>query len=306
MRNLNRTTLAGLRAVEAVGRLGSVRAAADELGVTVGAVSQQVQKTEHQLGRPLFERRPKGLVATAPGEAVLQRLSRGMAELSAAVALAGQQSDQSLTVSAAPVFASKWLVWRLKSFNAEHPDIQIRVDASDTLIDPNVSDVDVCIRVGPEPGSNVVSTRLLDHRIFPVCSPMLARRVKTPADFGKLPIIRDQNASFDWNLWLEPHGLDSSILGDGPSFSDGAICLDAAIAGQGVFLAWETLACDALRFGRVVAPFPDRISTNHAYWLVTGTRPPRPKVVRDFERWLKRELDASIKATDQRSEDEEC
>ena len=74
MQNLNRTTLAGLRAIEAVGRLGSLRAAADELGVTVGAVSQQLQKTEHQLGRALFERQPRGLALTSHGEAVMQHL----------------------------------------------------------------------------------------------------------------------------------------------------------------------------------------------------------------------------------------
>ncbi len=289
----------GLRAVEAVGRLGSLKAAADEIGVTIGAVSQQLQKTERQLGRTLFERRSRGLTLTEAGTAVLQHLTRGMAELSAAVALAERSSEQLLTVSVAPVFASKWLVWRLKKFNALHPDIRVRVEATDTLIDPDSSDVDACIRVGPGDWPDVKKSKLLEQRIFPVCSPSLAQRIQTPADIGKLPIIRDQGEMFSWNLWLRPNGLDETILGDGPSFSDGSLCLDAAIAGQGVFLAWETLACDALRLGRLVAPFPDRYTTDYAYWFVTGRHAPLKRSVRAFERWLREELAAAMReATD--------
>ena len=294
MKNLNRIGLGGLRAIEAVGRLGSLRAAADEIGVTAGAVSQQVQKTERQLGRPLFERHAKGLVPTAQGAAVLRHLTQGMSELSEAVALAERRQEQTLTVSVAPVFASKWLVWRLKTFNAEHPDIRIRVDATDTLIDPNISDVDICIRVGPGNWPGVHASKLLDQRIFPVCSPALAQQIETPADLARYPIIRDGGEMFGWNIWLKPHGLDDSILGDGPTFSDGSLCLDAAIAGQGVFLAWETLACDALRFGRVVAPFPDRHRTDFSYWLVRARHAQPSKSARAFERWLRRELDVAL------------
>jgi LysR family glycine cleavage system transcriptional activator len=111
-----------------------------------------------------------------------------------------------------------------------------------------------------------------------------------------VPVIRDQGEMFGWNTWLEPNGLDEAILSDGPVFSDAALCLDAAIAGQGVFLAWETLACDALRSGRLVAPFPGRYPNGFAYWYVTGQYARRSQSVRDFETWLRSELEASIEA----------
>ena len=133
--------------------------------------------------------------------------------------------------------------------------------------------------------------------VFPVCSPSLARQIQTPADIGKLPIIRDQHEMFGWNSWLEPNGLDESVLGDGTSFSDRSMCLDAAVAGQGVFLAWETLACDAPRFGCLVAPFANRYTNGYAYWFVTGRHTPKSKTARDFERWLRRELDAAMAET---------
>ena len=293
MRNLNRIPLNGLRAVEAAGRLGSLRAAADELGVTIGAVSQQVRKTERQLGRPLFDRLPKGLSPTPLGEDVLRRLTAGIAELSAAVALAEGSHENVLTVSAAPVFAGKWLVWRLNRFTEEHPGVRIRIDATPALVDPTFSDVDVCIRVGRGDWPGVQAEKMLDHRVFPVCSPAVAERLKEPADLASVPIIRDPDAMFDWNTWLAPNGLDADLLGDGPVFSDASICLDAAIAGQGVFLAWDTLANDAIRMGRLVAPFPGRYRTGIAYWFVTGRTGERSPHVRAFRAWLKQELTAT-------------
>jgi DNA-binding transcriptional LysR family regulator len=294
MHNLNRIPLAGLRAVEAAGRLGSLRAAADELGVTIGAVSQQVQKTERQLGRTLFERLPRGIRPTSLGEEILKRLSIGMAELAAAVALAEHRDQKVLNVSAAPVFAGKWLVWRLKRFNQRHPEIRVRIDANVALIDPSLSDVDVCIRVGWGDWPGVAADRILEQRVFPVCSPTMAEGLRDPADLGSVPIIRDPEAMFGWNVWLRPNDLDDSILGDGPVFSDASLCLDAAIAGQGVFLAWETLANDAIRMDRLAAPFPGRYRTGISYWFVTAQNRANRSRIRAFRAWLEEELSASV------------
>ncbi len=294
MQNLNRVHLAGLRAVEAVGRLGSLRNAADELGVTVGAVSQQVQKIEGQLGKTLFERQPKGLVPTALGTDILKRLTSGMAELSAAVAIADTDNSRTLTVSVAPVLAGKWLVWRLNRFNQAHPEVHIRVEATVALVDPNISDVDLCIRVGEGGWPDVKASRLIGHRVFPVCSPELAEQLQTPADLLKVSIIRDLGTTFGWDVWLAPGGIDPGELGGGPEFSDAMMCLDAAIAGQGVFLAWDTLANDPISRGQLVAPFSEKRSSGLSYWFVTARHAPRSKNVEAFKRWLKAELEATV------------
>ncbi len=290
MRNLNRFHLNGLRALEASGRLGSLRAAAEELGVTVGAVSQQILKAEEQFGRPLFERHPKGLKPTPFGQDVLRYLSSGFAEISAGLALADRRREGVLTVSVAPVFASKWLVWRLQRFREQHPDWRIRIDADVALVDPNTSDVDVCIRVGRGNWPTVRAEKLLDQLVFPVCSPALGTRLRHPGDLASVPIIREPTPMFGWNAWLHPNGLDESILGDGPVFSDASLCLDAAVAGQGVFLGWETLACDAIAMGRLMAPFPDRYATGIAYWFVTSRSALSSRAVEAFRDWLKTEL----------------
>ncbi|GAA0779927.1 LysR family transcriptional regulator [Roseibium denhamense] len=294
MKNLNQFHLSGLRAVEAVARLGSIKAAAEELGVTVGAVSQQVQKTEDQLGVQLFERQNRAVLPTAHMLGMQPHLTSAMSSLAAAIATTRRGREDALTISVAPVFAGKWLVWHLKAFNKKHPGIRVRVEATIDLVDPDTSDVDLCIRVGRGPYPGLNAEKLLNQRVFPVCSPKLAAEIREPADIGKLPIIRDPGQMFTWNAWLSLFGLDESILQDGPTFSDGSLCLDAAIAGQGVFLAWETLAVYAVKSGQVVSPFPERPATGLGYWLISGTSAPRTKAKAAFGDWLREELQNSI------------
>jgi LysR family glycine cleavage system transcriptional activator len=297
MEHLNQVHLNGLRAVEVAGRLGTLALAAEELGVSIGAVSQQILKTEQQLGRTLFTRTPKGLVATPFGTQVLAYLERGFRELSRGVGLAQEPNRNLLTVSVAPVFAAKWLVPRLHSFQRAHPDLHVRIDSSIELVDLDHSDVDLAIRVGPGTWSDVKAELLLEQLVFPVCAPALAARLKTPRDLAKLPIIYDRPSitrdifQVRWNLWLAQHGMDESMLVTaGPSFSDSALCLDAAIAGQGVMLGWHTLAMDALADGRLVKPFAEEAETGLGYYLVTSLARGNDKKIAAFKAWIRQEI----------------
>lgn len=286
MDQLGRVHLNGLRAVETVGRLGTLAKAAEALGVTVGAVSQQILKTERQLGHALFLRTPKGLVLTPFGEQVLPLLQKGFRHLSAAVALAGREGDGELTVSVPPVLAANWLVSRLSGFTENRPDLAIRIDATVSLVDLDDGSADVAIRVGEGPWPDVRATKLVDQLIFPICSPGNAAKLRTPADLAQLSIITDGNTRVPWSAWLAPFGLDESLLRRGVVFSDSSLCLEAVIAGHGVMLAWQTLAEDALRSGRVVAPFPDLIPTGASYWFVASANRPLRPVEQAFRSWL--------------------
>lgn len=290
MNDLSRIHLNGLRAVEAAGRLGSLTAAAEELGVSLGAVSQQVLKAEGQLGQTVFVRSSKGLAPTPFGREVLAHLSEGFRHLATAAALGRAQAQNSLTVSVAPVFAAKWLVPRLSRFSDKLPELKLRIDASVELSDPDRSDVDLAIRVGRGdwPGLRVV--HLMDQVVFPICSPRLAAELRSPADLARVPVLRDQYAMYGWDCWLEPEGYGDLTLSDGPLYSDAALCLEAAIAGQGVFLGWPTLANDSIARGQLVAPFPGRHRTGLAYWMVTSAQRRPGANLQRFERWLREEL----------------
>ncbi len=127
----------GLRAAEAVERLGSLSAAARELEVSTGAVSQQIARLEAALGRTLFDRRPGGMRPLPGTEEIFRLLGNGFDHLSAAVDLTRRDRHSTLTVSVAPIFAARWLIWRIPDFSRAHPDIRIRLDSDVALVDPN-------------------------------------------------------------------------------------------------------------------------------------------------------------------------
>jgi DNA-binding transcriptional LysR family regulator len=298
MKNLNLVHLNGLRAIEAVGRLGSLQAAADELGVSVGAVSQQISKAEAQLGHLMFERRPKGLVPTDIGRPVLARLSDSFLKMSEAVALAQRRDNHCLTISVAPVFAARWLVRRLESFARQFPDIVLRIDATMQLIDPATSDVDLGIRVGKGDWQDVVSELILPQQVFPVVAPSLAAELKTPRDILSVPAVIDSRAMFGWDVWLDEAGLGGETINARHFFNEASLCIDAVVAGQGVMLAWQTLTADAICEGRLVAPFKIRAPTGFGHYFVTARGERESHKVKVFKAWLRKELASSMDALD--------
>ncbi|PDS39124.1 LysR family transcriptional regulator [Rhizobium anhuiense] len=294
MKNLNTVHLNGLRALETVGRLGSLQAAAEELGVSVGAVSQQVIKAEAQLGQVIFERTARGMIVTEAGRPVLLALDEGFARLSAAVSIANRKDDTILTISVAPVFAARWLVCRLDRFAERHPDIKLRLDATTNLASPALCDVDIGIRVGNGKWPDVKAELLLEQEVFPVCSPEMAAKLKEPADILELPAIIDGHAMFTWEVWMREAGLSGATLSTRHVFNDASLCLDAAIAGQGVMLAWQTLAAFALAEGRLAAPFGIRAPTGFGHYFVTAEGTREPKKVKDFKAWIREEMAGTL------------
>ncbi|MGO4352340.1 LysR substrate-binding domain-containing protein [Rhizobium sp. RAF36] len=290
MRNLNSVHLNGLRALEAVGRLGSLQLAADELGVSVGAVSQQVIKAEAQLDQLIFERTPKGMVVTEAGAPVLAALSEGLSRLSEAVSMAQKTDETTLTISVAPVFAARWLVYRIDRFAEQFPDINLRIDATTKLVNPAASDVDLGIRVGNGQWPGVRAELLLEQEVFPVCAPRIAEGLREPRDILEVPAIIDGKAMFAWEVWMREAGLSGSTLTTRHVFNDASLCLDAAMAGQGVMLAWQTLAGYSLQAGQLVAPFGIRARTGFGHYFITAEGTREPKKVRAFKDWIRSEM----------------
>ncbi|RWB26244.1 MAG: LysR family transcriptional regulator [Mesorhizobium sp.] len=291
---LNRVHLNGLRAVETVARLGSLSAAASELNVSASAVSQQVKRTEEQLGQALFERTASGLVLTEFGNVFTARLGAGFRELAQAVALADEASECTLVVSVAPAFASKWLLPRLSRHFARHPNVLLRIDASGRIADLDHSDIDVGIRMGDGKWPGVRAELLLAQEVFPVCAPSIAARLKSIEDLAQTCAIIDERSMISWDSWFEAAGVKPVTFLKGARFTDPMLCLESAIAGHGVMLAWQLLTADALADGRLVAPFGARAESGLGYWLVTSASKSESRKVRDFKAWIREEIEATM------------
>lgn len=290
MATLNQLHLNGLRAVEAVLRGGSLQKAADELAVSASAISQHVARTEAQLGRNLFDRTPGGLVPTPFGVAFGRRLTAGFDELAAAAAMA--DGEKTLVISVAPVFASRWLMPRLSRHFRMYPDVLLRIDASPKLTDLDHSDVAAAIRLGNGHWPGVRAELLFEIIEFPVCTPEIAATLTKVEDLAKAWVITDDNSMLGWNSWFKAAGVEPVTMQAGAHFSDPMLCLESVLAGHGVMLAWNMLAGEALKDGRLVAPFGVTAASGLSYYLCTSAKRQPDQKVRNFSRWLQEEIRA--------------
>jgi LysR family transcriptional regulator, glycine cleavage system transcriptional activator len=286
--------LNSLRAFEVVSRHESFRAAAEELHVTVAAVSQQVKTLEDHLGRKLLRRRSGGYSLTPDALAGLKALREGFDQLSSAVATMSSGGQRVLTVSAVPSLAAEWLVPRLHRLRDQYPELDVLLHASRELVDLERFRVDVGIRYGSGSYPGLISERLFVDEIFPVYSPQLLKGralLGKPGDLRGLPLIHTDWAPQSghwpgWTDWMRAAGVTGVNVTKGLRFSDGALALQAAASGQGVALASKALALEHLAAGRLVRPFKLSLVTDFAYYVVCAkTRAEEPDLTA-FRRWL--------------------
>ena len=281
--------LNSIRAFEAAARHLSFTRAAEELFVTQAAVSHQVKTLEEWLGLPLFRRRNRQVFLTEAGQSYLPAVREALDGLSAATRrLVEQDAGGTLTVSLLPSFAAKWLVPRLRGFRERHPDIEVRIDADDKLVDFSRDDVDIGIRYGAGGWPGVEATKFLTEDRFPVCSPDLLRGphpLRSPADLKHQTLLHDDTRD-DWRAWLLAAGIDDVDPRYGHAFNDSSMLLEAAIDGQGVALARGALASRDLSAGRLVKPFDVELPARYAYYIVHAPGAGQLPKIRAFVDWL--------------------
>lgn len=283
--------LNALRAFEAVARHLSITGAAEELGVTPGAVSQSVKSLEEYLGRTLLSRTPRGLTLNDAAAAALPALSEGFDRLAeGALRLAGPERGGRLTISVAPSFAQKWLAPRLADFAMAQQDLDVQIHASMGLANFEAEGVDLAIRYGAGRWPNVESKLLLREEVTPVCAPAVAEEIKSPDDLARFTLIHDDSnlndeSCPDWTMWLKAAGAKNVDAARGPRFNQSAMAIEAAASGRGVALAKRTLAQADLDAGRLAAPFTTSTPIEFAYWIVHPPGRARSRAARAFIAW---------------------
>ena len=290
--------LSALRAFEAAARHMSFSKAAAELFVTPAAISHQIHALEEDLGVRLFHRLNRSIELTASARVLLPGLSEAFAGIRAAVKRLRSHNDTgSLTVTASPSLAAKWLVLRLHRFQARCAEVDVRISATDEVVDLTKGDFDIAIRYGAGhyPGLDV--ELLFTNEVFPACSPQLLAAgppLQTPDDLRHHALIHDQAVERDplvptWPMWLKAAGVKDVPATAGLSFNNMSLALDAAIAGHGVVLAYSTIAAADIAAGRLVRLFSLALPDQFSYYLVTAPSAlERPKV-RAFRDWLREE-----------------
>ena len=292
--------LNALRAFEAAARHMNFSRAADELSVTPGAVSQQIQNLEEYIGAPLFKRTPKGLLLTDAAQTALPALREAFDRLAeAASLLTAAEEGRRLTVSVAPSFAAKWLVPRIGRFEAAHPEVEVWVNAGLELVDFTSGEIDLAIRYGSGRYPGLEVTRLLGETVSPVTSPALLETnpLNQLSDLANHVLLHDGSPDADescpdWAMWLAARGVKGVDGARGPRFNQSSLVIEAAANGRGVALAKATLAQDDIDAGRLVMPFRDATVVDFAYYIVHPKAKARLGSVRAFIAWLTAEAEA--------------
>lgn len=289
--------LPALRAFVEVARRGGVKDAAAALGVTPGAVSQQVRALELRLGVVLLERLHRGVRLSAEGERLFASLDPAFRQIEDALRPYGGQPGRTnlLTVTTTPSFAATWLAPRLGAFAAAHPDIEVRLLAGVGLADLHGGEADLAIRHGGGDYPGLVSLRLFDPCLIAVASPQRlaeAPPIRRPSECLGYPLLQDRNRR-DWSQWAAASGEPSSPRWrDGSSFADDALLIRAAIAGQGLAVVRDIYAADELAAGRLVRVLDNAAPTADAYFLVARPDRMARSGVKVFRDWLLRAVAA--------------
>lgn len=282
--------LNGLRAFEVAARHLNFRLAAEELGVTQGAVAQQVRGLEAALGLKLFERHARTLALTDAGRSYAANVRRAF-ELISDATEALRPEPRHLTISVTPSFASRWLIPRLPQFTEAHPDIDLRILATDRISNFQTDAVDLAVRYGRPPfGPGVNADLLFEQVIVAVASPLLIEKLgppDQPENMRRYTLLHDSHDF--WPQFLDralPGGIASA--GKNIRFNQTSLAIEAAVAGQGLALASLVFVAEDLASGRLARPLPTELRVGADFYLVSPRRSRHPTAIREVRDWMVR------------------
>jgi LysR family transcriptional regulator, glycine cleavage system transcriptional activator len=275
--------LNALRAFEAAARLGQMSAASDELAVTPGAVSRQVRQLERTLGIRLFVGPKNKLQLTAAARTLLPVLSTSFDKIESTIRALHNEESGALDVSCFGTFTMKWLIPRLYSFNAEYPEIEIRLATSDRITDTGRYDVIIEVS-NVEDMDTATMVPLFSERLGPVMAPSLAAEfnLRSPEDLTGKAVLHTKTRPDAWQMWKDSLGYTFETH-TGSTFEHYYFTLKAAISGLGICIAPWHLVIDDILAGRLVAPFSFQES---GYFYVAKRCRQKSKKLDRFCEWL--------------------
>jgi LysR family glycine cleavage system transcriptional activator len=264
-----------------------------------------VHGLSRELGVQLIERNGRGVALTSEARELAAAASAALIQLNTAIdRVSSIGRDQVLSIGCSPSFAIRFLVPRSSTFRTQHPELDLRIAASDVPTE-SVHATDVAIHLSSGPTPKLFCEKLSDEVVFPVASPRLrgdAKRAWSKADLLKHPLLHDEALSDDpkrvgWPTWLEHAGFSApGAAWSGPRglrFSHAYLAIEAALAGDGVALVRRSLVADDLQRGRLIAPFPLAVPSGLAYWFVSARDPKQRPSVQRLREFLSQQLKAA-------------
>lgn len=280
-----------LRAFEATGRTGSMRKAADNIGVSHTVVSRHVRNLEAWMGCKLVQSGPRGAVLTDEGASLFASVTQAFQLIAnAASDLRPRHRNRGIRIWCVPGLASRWLAPRISRLEELFPGANVMVRSTTELPDFSRSQADLAIGFGDFDDLPAAAVPLLRPRMFPVVSAnWIADRgvPDSPERLPRLPLIHEESHR-QWRNWFEAAGIAAGTLG-GPRLGDANLGLDAAMSGQGIALASRILTRRELDAANLTELFDTDIRLGGYYLVVAPARRSDPAIVR-LRDWIQAEL----------------
>jgi LysR family transcriptional regulator, glycine cleavage system transcriptional activator len=280
-----------LRTFVAVGRRMSISLAAQDLCIVQSAVSRQVQALEKVLGCRLFVRSHRSIEFTPEGRHLFRSADPMLEQFGSVIgALRPAGERPCVTITATIGVTALWLLPRLGAFQRSAPDIDVRVAATNKVMELERDGMDLALRYCPDASAPEGATRLFGEVLVPVAHPSLGvTAIEDAAQLGKHVLIDYDDSSrpwLQWKNWLRGAGHKAGAPGHARLiFNQYDQVVQAALAGQGVALGRLALVSRLLDEGKLVlATSRPPIETDYGYWLLTrrDAGSPALRVVQDW------------------------
>ena len=282
-----------LRAFEATGRTGSMRKAAEDIGVSHTVVSRHLQHLEAWIGWKLVIAGPRGVTLTAEGHALFEATTTALHSIAGVAAqMRSSAGRDELHIWCAPGLATRWLTPRLANIR-EALGSEVLLRAVDRISDKNDTEADIMIGFGDFDELPDHATRLVQPRMFPIVSASWLKNNEPPQDLkdlATLPLIHEES-HIQWTKWFRLAGVDLQHQLHGPRLWDANLGFDAAMAGQGVALSSNLLVATEIAEGRLLELFQTDVRVG-GYFMLTSSASRRDPRLLKFENWLQESLQA--------------
>jgi LysR family glycine cleavage system transcriptional activator len=293
-----------IRTFVAVARARSFTAAAAQLHVSQGAVSQQIARLEHRLGVELFERTPGGLTLTDRGRRLYVAVADSTDRIDEAVArVRADAHEGEIALTALAAFTANWLLPRLGDFERRHPGLRLRCETTTAIDDLASRGIDLGIRYGSGNWPGLTSELLFDDRLIAVARPEVGASLDLaagPAALRAARLLYDLDGPGEWAQWFDAAGLDPTFE-PAHGFSDMLVLLAALRYERRVALMRHSVAQAELQAGTLVTLFDLATPTRGASYLVYPSGIPLNESVRALRAWLGDQAREYVDARDVRT-----
>ncbi|WP_084029488.1 LysR substrate-binding domain-containing protein [Bradyrhizobium sp. LMTR 3] len=277
--------LHAVRAFEAAARHLSITRAADELNVTVGAVSRHVRALEARMGTALFLRGSRGLVLTSAGKTFADSAREALDRIADAADGLRLRRFRRLSIGVYGFFVSRFLLPIWPTLNAAYPDLEVDLHTSSNPLDLLASRYDAVIAVSDgQPRAGLVTHSLLPIATVPVCAPQFM--TNGAVDFATVPLLHARPRPDDWRRWLDHAQFADVPVQGGSSFESLGLTIEAAAAGMGAAIAIDGLLASDLARGNLVKAHPTVRPTRRQFVLEYEQRMADDPALTAFVAWL--------------------